>query len=216
MTIQRFIAFLAGNAVCALLPLLIMRAAAQGAGHPQARTSSQGASRDDVASAAAFEAIVPVLRHPRCMNCHSTGDFPRQGDDSHRHTMKIRRGPEGHGINSVMCSTCHQDHNLVGLHTPPGATDWALPPPATPMIWEGLTDQRLCELLKDPKQNGHRTTEQIVEHMHTPLVLWGWTPGEGRTPIPMPQHEFLAKVEEWAAEGAACPTGAGARKSTGQ
>jgi hypothetical protein len=217
MTIQRFIAFLlAGSAVCALLSLVIMRAAAQGAGHPQARTSSQVASRDDVASAAAFEAIVPVLRHPRCMNCHSTGDFPRQGDDSHRHTMKIRRGPEGHGINSVMCSTCHQDHNLVGLHTPPGAPDWALPPPATPMIWEGLTDQRLCELLKDPRQNGHRTTEQIVEHMHTPLVLWGWIPGEGRTPIPMPQQEFLAKVEEWAAEGAACPTRAGARKSTGQ
>lgn len=216
MTIQRFIAFLlAGSAVCALLSLVIMRAAAQGAGHPQARTSSQVASRDDVA-AAAFEAIMPVLRHPRCMNCHSTGDFPRQGDDSHRHTMKIRRGPEGHGINSVMCSTCHQDHNLVGLHTPPGAPDWALPPPATPMIWEGLTDQELCELLKDPKQNGHRTTERIVEHMHTPLVLWGWTPGEGRTPIPMPQQEFLAKVEEWAAEGAACPTRAGARKSTGQ
>jgi hypothetical protein len=84
------------------------------------------------------------------------------------------------------------------------------------MIWEGLTDQQLCELLKDPKQNGHRTTEQIVEHMHTPLVLWGWTPGEGRTPIPMPRQEFLAKVEEWAAEGAACPTAAGARKSNGQ
>lgn len=216
MTIQRFIAsLLAGGAFSGVLSVLIMPAAAQGMGHAQASTSSQVASRDDVA-AAAFEAIVPVLRHPRCMNCHSTGDFPRQGDDSHRHTMKIRRGPEGHGINSVMCSTCHQDHNLVGLHTPPGAPDWALPPPATPMIWEGLTDQRLCELLKDPKQNGHRTTEQIVEHMRTPLVLWGWTPGEGRTPIPMPQHEFLAKVEEWAAGGAACPAGVGARKSTGQ
>ena len=28
-----------------------------------------------------FTAFVPVLRHPRCMNCHSLGDFPRQGDD---------------------------------------------------------------------------------------------------------------------------------------
>jgi hypothetical protein len=83
------------------------------------------------------------------------------------------------------------------------------------MIWEGLTDQQLCELLKDPKQNGHRTTEQIMEHMHTPLVLWGWTPGDGRTPIPMPQHEFLAKVGEWAAEGAACPTGAAAERVLG-
>lgn len=44
--------------------------------------------RDDAAAAAAFEAIIPVLHHPRCMNCHSTGDYPRQGDDSHRQRCK--------------------------------------------------------------------------------------------------------------------------------
>ena len=52
------------------------------------------------------------------------------------------------------------------------------------MIWEGLTDGQLCELLKDPRQNGHRSVQQIVEHMSTPLVLWGWNPGEGRSAIP--------------------------------
>jgi hypothetical protein len=77
------------------------------------------------------------------------------------------------------------------------------------MIWEGLPDRQLCELFKDPKQNGHRTVERVVEHMLTPLVLWGWHPGEGRTPIPMPETEFLAKVKEWAAKGAVCPTGGG-------
>lgn len=157
-------------------------------------------------SAAAFQAIVPVLRHPRCMNCHSIGDFPRQGDDRHPHIMQVRRGPDGHGLNAVKCSTCHQDHNLAGLHMPPGAKDWHLPDPKMPMIWEGLTDGQLCALLKDPNQNGHRTVQQIVEHMHTPLVLWGWHPGEGRTPIPMPEAVFLQKVNEWAANGAACPT----------
>jgi hypothetical protein len=188
-----------------LLSLLITRVAAQGVEHARTESAHEGAQRDDTAAAGAFESIVPVLRHPRCMNCHSTGDFPRQGDDSHRHTMQIRRGPEGQGVNAVKCSTCHQDHNLVGLHMPPGAPDWHLPPPAMPMIWEGLTDHQLCELLKEPRQNGNRTVEQIVEHMHTPLVLWGWAPGEGRTPVSMPQHEFLAGVEEWAAKGAACP-----------
>jgi hypothetical protein len=73
------------------------------------------------------------------------------------------------------------------------------------MIWEGLSDRQLCELFKDPARNGHRTVEQIVEHMHTPLVLWGWAPGDGRTPIPTPQDSFLLNVQEWAAEGAACP-----------
>jgi hypothetical protein len=154
-----------------------------------------------------FEAIVPVLRHPRCMNCHSAGDFPRQGNDSHQHTMQVRRGPGGRGINSVQCSTCHQDHNLAGLHMPPGSPDWHLPPPEMPMIWEGLTDGQVCELLKDPNQNGHRSLQQIVEHMSTPLVLGGWNPGEGRTPIPMKLSEFRARVRDWAAQGAPCPIG---------
>jgi hypothetical protein len=153
-----------------------------------------------------FEAIVPALRHPRCMNCHSDGDFPRQGNDSHPHTMQVRRGPDGQGLNSVKCSTCHQDHNLAGVHMPPGAPDWHLPPPEMPMIWEGLTDGQLCELLKDPRQNGHRSVQQIVEHMSTPLVLWGWNPGEGRTPIPVKLSEFQARLRNWAAKGAGCPS----------
>ncbi len=73
------------------------------------------------------------------------------------------------------------------------------------MIWEGLSDRQLCELFKDPNQNGDRDPQEIVEHMHTPLVLWGWHPGDGRTPVPVPQEEFLSKVQEWASKGAACP-----------
>ncbi len=163
------------------------------------------AQRDD--AAAAFESMLPVLHHPRCMNCHSSGDFPRQGDDGHPHAMDVRRGPEGRGVTALKCSTCHQDHNLAGLNMPPGAADWHLPPPNMPMTWQGLTDHQLCELLKEPKQNGNRNVDQIVEHMSTPLVLWGWHPGEGRTPIPMSQAEFAAKVKEWAGKGAACPAG---------
>jgi hypothetical protein len=185
-------------AVFGFVCCLLLHVAAQG-------NEGQNNERDDAAAAAAFETIIPVLRHPRCMNCHSTGDFPRQGDDSHRHTMQARRGPDGDGTLAVKCSTCHQDHNLDGLHVPPGAPDWRLPSPATPMIWEGLGDHQLCELFKDPKQNGNRTVGQIVEHMSTPLVLWGWSPGDGRTPVPMPEAQFLAKVKEWAAKGAACP-----------
>jgi hypothetical protein len=75
---------------------------------------------------------------------------------------------------------------------------------------EGLTDHQLCELFKDPQRNGHRTPAQIVEHMHTPLVLWGWTPGDGRNPVPTPQHEFFERIQEWAEKGAACPADASA------
>jgi hypothetical protein len=141
------------------------------------------------------------------MNCHSSGDFPRQGDDGHPHTMNVRRGPDGHGVTAQKCSTCHQEQNVAGQHTPPGAPEWHLPAPSMPMVWQGLTAHQLCELFKDPKQNGNHNIDQIVEHMNTPLVRWGWNPGDGRTPIPMSQSEFSAKVREWAAQGGACPAG---------
>ena len=170
-----------------------------------AKAAAKPAESDSRASAAAFEALLPVMRHPRCMNCHMRGDYPRQGDDSHPHIMDVRRGVDGHGVNAVKCSTCHQDHNLVGVHMPPGAPDWGLPPAAMPMIWQDLSAHQLCQLLKDPQRNGHKTIAQIVEHMHTPLVLWGWNPGEGRTAIPFSQGRFLHNVDLWADQGAACP-----------
>src|ERR1051326_7870607 len=191
---RRSFLLLLAVAVCALVIGYAIQAVAA-----NEQKASTNALRDDAASA--FKAVVPVLRHPRCMNCHSTGDFPRQGDDSHRHTMNVRRGQEGEGVAGMKCSTCHQDHNLAGEHMPPGAPDWHLPSPREPMIWEGLSDRQLCELFKDPAHNGHRTVDGIVQHMNSPLVLWGWHPGEGRIPIPLPESKFLAKVNEWASQG---------------
>jgi hypothetical protein len=88
---------------------------------------------------------------------------------------------------------------------PPGAPGWHLPSPDEPMIWEGLTDRQLCELILDPKQNGNRSPTQIVEHMQTPLVVWGWNPGEGRAPVPMSSKQFQMQAELWISQGAACP-----------
>lgn len=190
----------------ALLPMrLIPILVAAGLTFPTGAPARQPASGNN-AAVAAFETIVPVLHHPRCMNCHSAGDYPRQGDDNHPHLMDVKRGPDGHGINGVQCATCHQDYNLPGLHMPPGAPGWALPPPATPMVWKGLSDHALCELLKDPAQNGHRTIPQIAAHMHTPLVAWGFHPGDGRAPVPMPYRQFLRNVTVWAKGGGACPS----------
>lgn len=186
---------------------LAIRAVADKDEHAKVKHVYGTATRDDAAAANAFESMVKVLHHPRCMNCHSKGDFPRQGDNEHRHTMNVRRGLDGNGVPGVKCSTCHQDHNLAGEHMPPGAPDWHLPSVAMPMVWEGLTDRQLCELFKHPWHNGNRNVDKIVEHMSTPLVLWGWNPGEGRTPIPIAKTEFLTKVKEWASKGAACPGG---------
>jgi hypothetical protein len=70
------------------------------------------------------------------------------------------------------------------------------------MIWEGLSDHDLCELLKDPKQNGGRNVGQIVEHMHIPLVLWGWSPGEGLRQFTA--KSFSENVNTWASKGSGC------------
>jgi hypothetical protein len=170
-----------------------------------AAAQSPGAESSRSEAVAAFETMMPVLHHPRCLVCHSAGDYPRQGDDLHPHIMDVRRGPKGDGAAPVLCSTCHQGHNLVGAHMPPGAPDWQLPPPDNPMIWEGLSARQLCELLTDSKRNGGRDAQALEAHMHTPLVLWGWHPGEGRDPVPMPEHTFLAKVHLWTSAGAPCP-----------
>ena len=170
---------------------------------PQTAPANPNPSRS--IGVAAFKSIVSVLRNPRCIVCHSPGDYPRQGDDLHRHIMDVRRGPHGMGVAPVQCSTCHQDHNLEGARMPPGAPGWHLPPPDDPMIWDGLTDRQLCELLVDPKRNGGRDAKGIEEHMHTPLVLWGWNPGEGRTPVAMPEKAFLQEVHAWTSAGTPCP-----------
>ena len=162
--------------------------------------------RDDARAQAAFLSVVPVLKHPRCLNCHATGDFPRQGDDSHPHAQNVKRGPDGNGKFGQKCSACHQEQNVAGPNMPPGAPHWHLPPANMPMIWEGKTAGQICQQLKDPKQNNGKSVAQIVQHVtEDKLVLWGWNPGDGRTLPPMGHAEFAAKFAEWARYGAACP-----------
>jgi hypothetical protein len=169
-------------------------------------SKSSAAAAPSARDGSLFTAFVPVLRHPRCMNCHSMGDFPRQGDDGHPHAMNVRRGAEGHGVTAEKCSTCHQDHNLEGTHLPPGAPNWGLPPADVPMIWQDLTDGQICQSIKDPKRNKNRNLDQLVEHLtEDKLVVWAWNPGEGRTAVPMSHDEFAAKVKRWQAAGAPCP-----------
>ena len=161
---------------------------------------------DRAASAAAFVKAAPVLQHPRCVNCHPAGERPLVGDRSEPHPMHVVRGPQGMGKNGLWCSTCHQEQNLPGKELPPGAPGWQLPSADLPMVFEKRSPRQLCEQLKDPAKNGSRSPEEVVEHVReAPLVLWGWHPGEGRTPVSMPHEEFVSLMSEWARKGAACP-----------
>jgi len=74
------------------------------------------------------------------------------------------------------------------------------------MAWVGRSPSQICEQMKDPKRNGGRTLEQIVDHSaHDKLVAWGWSPGHDREPAPGTQEQLGALVAAWVQSGAACP-----------
>ena len=160
----------------------------------------------DADSVRAFSAVVSVLTSPRCLNCHVPDDGPLQGDDSHPHTMNVKRGPDGRGTPAMRCTNCHQDANAALLHAPPGRADWRLPPPSMPLVWKGLSTAGICRSVKDSATNGGMSRAQLIEHVRDdPFVNWGWNPGPGRTLPPISHDEFVARFTEWIQTGAACP-----------
>ncbi len=159
--------------------------------------------------AAMFARIATVLRSPRCLNCHTVTDFPRQGDDRHAHIYFITRGSDDRGQPWARCTSCHGDANndATGI---PGRPDWHMAPLS--MGWEGLSDSQLCHRLLNPADNGHRSPEQIYEHVafDRQFVAWAWSPGRNiqgvpRTVPPIPRDAFTQLVKQWVAAGAPCP-----------
>lgn len=154
-------------------------------------------------SAAMFAEAARVFTHPRCVNCHPSGDRPRQGDDSHLHEPFVRRGAAGFGATGLECSTCHTrvNFNPAGI---PGAPNWHLAP--SEMAWYGKTVAEICAQLKDPARNGGRSLQDLHTHVSSdPLVTWGWKPGVKREPVPGTQDVFAALIQAWIDDGAVCP-----------
>jgi hypothetical protein len=167
---------------------------------------------EPVALRATFEPVAHVLRHSRCLNCHTVSDYPRQGDDRHPHRFLVARGPDDRGAYGERCNECHQGQNQA--NGVPGAQGWRLAP--LTMAWESepgtaLSTASLCRRLLDPSRNGNRTLAQLEQHLRTePLVLWAWSGGrtiEGtaREPPPLTHEEFLRAFQVWRAAGAPCP-----------
>src|SRR5712664_2129109 len=112
-------------------------------------------------------------------------------------------------LQSPRCVTCHGQANRpasYGGHMPPGvSTGWRLPPPEHKMVFADLSSSALCEQLKDPRRNGGKTLAELVHHVSSdPLVLWAWSPGYGRAPVPVPHAEFVRAVRAWVDAGGAC------------
>jgi hypothetical protein len=168
--------------------------------------AADNAKPDAAASAKAFLEIHKVFTSPRCQNCHPAGDAPLQGDDSHVHLQDVKRGKDGHGVSAMRCETCHQTSNLAGDHMPPGNPKWGLPSAEHKMVFVGRTPAELCRQIKDPKQTGGRSLQQLLEHVaNDELVGWGWNPGDGRALPPLSRSDTVAQMKIWIDGGAACP-----------
>lgn len=190
------------------LPALVLVVAAAGAlARAEGEHAAGGtAPRED--GLAAFDTMMRVLTHKRCVNCHPAGDRPRQGEDGHLHHFGVRRGPDGLGVAGLRCGACHarENNDYSGV---PGAPEWSLAPLA--MRWEGLSRVEIARSILDPRINGGRSLDETVHHLtEHALVLWAWTPGvdaDGtpREPPPVPEAEYVAAVKAWAAAGAPVP-----------
>ena len=151
--------------------------------------SEFAAMADDKQRALAlFTEAGKVIQHPRCVNCHPAGDRPMQGEDSRPHQPLVVRGDDGLGAIGMRCTTCHGPANFDSGRVP-GHPTWHIAP--IEMAWAGKSLREICEQIKDPKRNGGKSIEQLVEYMaEDTLVGCGWAPGVGREPAPGTQKEF--------------------------
>lgn len=161
--------------------------------------------RTSVAEAlTAFDVVAQVLQHPRCMNCHPVGERPLQFDASTPHAMNVVRGADDRGAPGMRCAGCHAGSNPDVSHLPPGvSSEWRLAPRS--MAFEGLSKAELAQMLLD-EERSHLSPEELVRHVEAdPLVRWGWEPGPGRAPVPVPHARFAAAFRTWIEAGAPVP-----------
>ena len=169
-------------------------------------TATSGSAEGSAPGAAAFLVVHRVFLHPRCMNCHPAGDAPLQGDESRVHGQSVVRGPEGRGRFALKCANCHGPTAVPGPHMPPGHPDWRLPPPETPMVFQGKSPAELARQLKDPAQTGGKDLAQLLHHLeHDSLVAVCWDEAGGRQPPPVAQAELVASFRAWMEAGAPVP-----------
>ena len=163
---------------------------------------ADAAGNGEADSLAAWNQILPVLEHPRCLNCHQA-DMPLQGDERRLHVPRVQRGADGMGVAGMRCYACHNATGSNETSGTPGAEGWSLAPIET--LWQGQSSGDICRQLKDPRRNGGRDGAKLIEHVSTPLVLYGWNPGGDRSKVPVSHDEFVKQLKRWIDGGSACP-----------
>ena len=75
------------------------------------------------------------------------------------------------------------------------------------MVFQGKPPLNSRAKLKDPKQNGGKTLEEILKHVSEDSLVRqsGWSPADGKSKPELSHEEFAAKMREWIEKGAAIP-----------
>lgn len=166
----------------------------------------------------AWKEVYSVLTSPRCINCHTVTNYPRQAVTFYKpqrvlrypHIYGVVRGADDKGAPVARCTSCHGAANdpLTGI---PGAPDWHQAPLS--MAWESapgipMMGPDLCEALK----NEDPSLKHVLHFLKTePVVKWAFEPGtrwngEPRTPPPLSYGDFVNSFEDWKNEGFPCPS----------
>jgi hypothetical protein len=162
---------------------------------------------------AAWDQVHSVLIHPRCINCHTAGNYPQQGDGRRRHFANVVRGLDGHGVPGLQCVTCHQESNANSTGVP-GSHNWHLAPLS--MAWQDRNDKPLssaaiCRAITDRRKNHNMDGPALLKHnAEDKLVGWAWEPGRdihgmSRTLPPLSRAEFAEATRLWVEAGMPCP-----------
>lgn len=157
----------------------------------------------------AWATIYQTFSHPRCANCHVADGVPMWTGPEYvhpgRHGMHVGGDPDSQmGAPGLMCDTCHGLSNAPVPHGPPGADYWLLPPAS--LAWFGKSSGQVCAQTRDPALTGGYTAAQLADRLAgNPMVVWAWSPGEGREPAPGTIAALADALRAWDAAGTPCP-----------
>ncbi|HUR28762.1 MAG TPA: hypothetical protein VM509_11290 [Planctomycetota bacterium] len=186
---------------------------ADGQGHPLVRETpppvdTNGASDVFVAAVvrsanagsttpnAFTQAVLPVMRHPRCLTCHSF-HYPGSFGTGGQHT-----GGNSFGAN-VGCLGCHNQNN-IGSGQNGGAIDWRAPTVSQgDLDFRNKTAQQLFDMVMD--NLGQPT--QVVQHLKDDdRIFWALdlgivpsNPPSNIGDVPITKVQWDGLVDAWAA-----------------
>ena len=111
--------------------------------HAQEGTSCPVPIGKQIEAIGAFAEMLPVFRHPRCMNCHGGMDIA-----SARHPGADQLEPMANPLDVEQCQTCHD-----------GLPGWRQP--HSSVFFTGKSDEELCLQMKKFEHTG----DEFVEHI---------------------------------------------------